>query len=77
MRQRGLVEAPPRGEDCCKEEDEAFEKWKRTKSMVWRKLEDRNEEEKEVKLRRIMERVLGKEGKIIMVKDRRVEERGN
>lgn len=45
--------------------------------MVWRKLEGRSEEEKEVKLRRIMERVLGKEGKIIMVKDWRVEEGGN
>lgn len=66
-----------RREDYWKGEKEEFEKWERRKNVVWGEgLEGRNEEERKVKLRRIVERVLEREGKIIRVSDRRGEKGG-
>lgn len=41
--------------------------------MIWRGSEGRNEEKRKEKLRKIMKRVLRKEGRIIRVRERRGE----
>lgn len=44
--------------------------------MIWRGLEGRSEKEREEKLKRIVEKVLGKERKIIRMREKRREEGG-
>lgn len=54
------------------EEDEELEKWRR-RNVIWRRIEGRSEEERK---ETIVEKVLGKEGKIIRVRERSGEEGG-
>lgn len=58
------------------EEKKESEKWKKRKNIIWRKIEGRSEKKREEKLKRMVEKVLGKEEKIIRVRDKRGEEKG-
>lgn len=44
--------------------------------IIWRKIEGRSEKKREEKVKRMVEKVLGKEEKIIRVRDKRGEKKG-
>lgn len=51
-------------------------KWRRRRNVIWRGIEGRSEEERKERLETIVEKVLGKKGKIIRIRERRGAEGG-
>lgn len=56
-RDQGRVAKGREGIKNWKEEEEEFDRWWRRKSVIWRGMDGRSEEEREEKLNRIVERV--------------------